>query len=62
MIKVGNEGDVGDVEMQDIIFTNIGATAGLVLVEWNINADKAGSAGLWGMLRIILDVPYWSAS
>lgn len=48
MIKVGKRGDVGDVEMQDIIFTNIGATAGLVLVEWNIRARDQGSAALWG--------------
>ena len=50
MIKVGNDGDVGDVEMQDLIFTSRGATAGLVLVEWNVKAASPGSAGLWGEL------------
>jgi hypothetical protein len=50
MIKVGRDGEVGDIEMQDIIFTNRGPTAGLILVEWNIMARKAGSAALWGML------------
>jgi hypothetical protein len=48
MLRVGNNGDVGDIEMQDLIFTNRGATAGLVLVEWNIRAASDGSAGLWG--------------
>lgn len=47
MIKVGNEGDVGGIEMQDLIFTNRGPTAGLILVEWNIRAANPGSAALW---------------
>jgi hypothetical protein len=47
LLKVGNTGDVGDVEMQDLLFTTRGATGGLILVEWNIQAASAGSAGLW---------------
>ncbi|KAF6824052.1 LysM domain-containing protein [Colletotrichum plurivorum] len=47
MLKVGNAGDVGDIEMQDLIFTNRGPTAGLILVEWNVEASTPGSAGLW---------------
>lgn len=47
MLKVGNTRDVGDIEMQDLIFTTRGATAGAVLVEWNIKAASPGSAGLW---------------
>ena len=47
MIKVGNAGDVGNVEMQDLLFTTRGATAGLIAIEWNIQADTQGSAGLW---------------
>ncbi|KAI1452083.1 glycoside hydrolase family 55 protein [Annulohypoxylon moriforme] len=46
-LKVGNEGDKGNIEMQDLIFTNRGPTAGLILVEWNIEAESPGSAGLW---------------
>lgn len=48
MIKVGNDGDVGDVELQDLLFTNRGPTAGLVLVEWNIKSQSPASAALWG--------------
>lgn len=33
--------------MQDLIFTTRGATAGAILVEWNIQARTQGSAGLW---------------
>jgi hypothetical protein len=47
LIKVGQAGDVGSVEMQDLLFTTRGATAGLILVEWNIEADAVGSAALW---------------
>lgn len=47
MLKVGQEGSVGVVEMQGLIFTSRGPTAGLVLVEWNIRAATKGSAGIW---------------
>lgn len=47
MLKVGNPGDVGDVEMQDLFFTTVGPTAGAILVEWNLQAKSPGSAGLW---------------
>lgn len=47
LIKVGEEGDAGNIEMQDLIFTSRGPTPGLIVVEWNIQAESAGSAGLW---------------
>lgn len=47
MLKVGNEGDKGSVELQDLIFTTKGPTPGAILIEWNILADKAGSAAMW---------------
>ncbi|KAH6714441.1 pectate lyase superfamily protein-domain-containing protein [Leptodontidium sp. MPI-SDFR-AT-0119] len=47
LLKVGNVGDIGNVEMQDLLFTTCGATAGLILVQWNIAAASAGSAALW---------------
>ncbi|RDA88218.1 hypothetical protein CP532_0368 [Ophiocordyceps camponoti-leonardi (nom. inval.)] len=47
MIKVGNEGEVGDVEMQDLLFTSRGPTAGLISVQWNMKARSPGSAALW---------------
>lgn len=49
VVRVGKQGDVGSVEIQDILFTVKGATAGAVIVEWNIKADKPGSAAMWGM-------------
>jgi hypothetical protein len=47
MLKVGTAGQVGDVEMQDLLFTTVGPTAGAILVEWNIQASSPGAAGLW---------------
>ncbi|KAI0395361.1 pectin lyase fold/virulence factor [Xylariaceae sp. FL0594] len=47
MLQVGQPGEVGDVEMQDLIFITVGPTAGAVLVEWTIKAASPGSAGLW---------------
>ncbi|PYI01146.1 exo-1,3-beta-D-glucanase [Aspergillus sclerotiicarbonarius CBS 121057] len=47
MIQVGNSGDVGQVEISDILFTSIGELPGLVLVEWNIQAELQGYAGMW---------------
>jgi len=47
MLRVGDVGDVGEVEMQDLIFTTKGPTPSAILVEWNIQASSPGSAGLW---------------
>jgi hypothetical protein len=49
MIKVGNAGDVGNIEIQDVLFTVKGATQGAVLLEWNTKAATQGSVAMWGM-------------
>lgn len=43
MIRVGNVGDVGTVEMSDFLFTSIGSLPGLIMVEWNVQAESQGS-------------------
>lgn len=48
MLKVGNAKDIGTVEMQDLILTTKGATAGAILMEWNVRAKTQGSAALFG--------------
>lgn len=48
MISVGNSGDKGSVEIQDLLFTVQGPTAGVVLVEWNVAQSQQGSAAMWG--------------
>ncbi|KAK6535514.1 hypothetical protein TWF694_001969 [Orbilia ellipsospora] len=53
MIQVGKRGadpdstDVGTVEMQDLLFTTLGATAGAILIEWNLQGSAPGTAGMW---------------
>jgi hypothetical protein len=47
-VRVGQQGDIGIVEIQDILFTVSGPTAGAVLMEWNVHESTQGSAGLWG--------------
>jgi hypothetical protein len=48
VVKVGEPGDIGVVEIQDMLFTVSGKTAGAVLMEWNVHESTQGSAGLWG--------------
>jgi hypothetical protein len=52
MVRVGNPGDIGSVEISDLLFTARGATAGLIAMEWNIKANKKGSAAMWGTLFV----------
>ena len=47
-VQVGKRGDAGIVEIQDLLFTVKGATAGAILVEWNVRESSQGSAGIWG--------------
>jgi len=44
--RVGTKGDVGRVEMQDIIFETMGPTPGAILMEWNLAEDAQGTAGM----------------
>jgi len=47
MIQVGNPGDVGTVEITDVMFSTRGAQPGAILVQWNIRGSQAGAAGIW---------------
>ncbi|KAL4875747.1 pectate lyase superfamily protein-domain-containing protein [Aspergillus karnatakaensis] len=46
-VRVGDPGDVGIIEIQDMLFTVSGPTAGAVLVEWNVEQSVKGSAAMW---------------
>lgn len=45
VVQVGNPGDVGVIEMQSMMVTVSGPTAGAVLMEWNVHESMQGSAG-----------------
>ncbi|KAH8667649.1 exo-1,3-beta-D-glucanase [Tricladium varicosporioides] len=47
MVQVGLKGDAGVIEIQDLMFTNRGPTAGVILMEWNVRQTAAGSAAMW---------------
>lgn len=47
MVQVGKPGDAGVIEITDMLFTVRGATAGAVLMEWNVKQRTPGSAAMW---------------
>jgi hypothetical protein len=47
-VQVGRSGDIGIIEIQSLMFTVSGPTAGVVLLEWNVHESSQGSAGMWG--------------
>ncbi|KAM3491634.1 hypothetical protein MY3957_005061 [Beauveria namnaoensis] len=49
VFQVGNPGDVGTVEMQDIIFSTMGPQPGAILMEFNVAGKDKGAAGLWDL-------------
>ncbi|KAI6091191.1 glycoside hydrolase family 55 protein [Hypoxylon rubiginosum] len=47
VFQVGQAGDVGSVEMSDLIIETKGPLPGAILMEWNLGASDKGSAGMW---------------
>lgn len=47
MWRVGLPGDTGNVEISDLVFEALGPVPGAIMVEWNVAAAAAGSAGMW---------------
>ncbi|KAI1143934.1 glycoside hydrolase family 55 protein [Hypoxylon sp. FL0543] len=47
VFQVGEAGDVGDVEMSDLIFETQGPLPGAILMEWNLAGSENGAAGMW---------------
>jgi glucan 1,3-beta-glucosidase len=43
MVQVGNPGDSGIIQISDFLFTVKGATAGAILMEWNVHESAQGS-------------------
>lgn len=44
--RVGNPGDVGHVEMSDMVFETRGPAPGAIVIEWNLAGDQPGNAGM----------------
>jgi hypothetical protein len=47
MVRVGERGDSGVIEISDMLFTVKGPTAGCILMEWNVHQSSQGSAAMW---------------
>ncbi|KAI1076806.1 pectin lyase-like protein [Whalleya microplaca] len=47
MVQVGQKGDSGIIQISDMLFTVKGATAGCILMEWNVHESTQGSAAMW---------------
>jgi hypothetical protein len=47
MVQVGNLGDIGTMEIVEMLFSVRGNTAGAILMEWNVAASTQGSAAMW---------------
>ncbi|KAH8805231.1 pectate lyase superfamily protein-domain-containing protein, partial [Xylogone sp. PMI_703] len=47
VVRVGDPGGSGVVEISDVLFTVSGPTPGAILVEWNVHESSQGSAALW---------------
>ena len=43
MVQVGQPGDSGILEIVEMLFTVKGATAGAILMEWNVHESTQGS-------------------
>ncbi|KAJ3466400.1 hypothetical protein MRS44_007058 [Fusarium solani] len=46
-VRVGLPGQVGVVEIQNMMMAVKGATAGAIMMEWNVHESGQGSVGLW---------------
>ncbi|KAI3336640.1 glycoside hydrolase family 55 protein [Xylariaceae sp. AK1471] len=47
VFEVGKPGDVGNVEMSDLIIETKGALPGAILMEWNLAGSENGASGMW---------------
>lgn len=45
--RVGKPGDVGVVEITEMLFETRGPTPGAIVMEWNLAAPKQGASGMW---------------
>ncbi|KAI1433392.1 glycoside hydrolase family 55 protein [Xylaria sp. CBS 124048] len=47
VFEVGKPGDVGNVEISDLVIETKGALPGAILMEWNLAGTENGAAGMW---------------
>ncbi|SZF01576.1 unnamed protein product [Blumeria hordei] len=47
VFQVGQDGDVGSVEISDMIFETQGPQPGAIMIQWNVAQSSPGSVGMW---------------
>jgi glucan 1,3-beta-glucosidase len=47
VFSIGVPGDIGIVEISDLIFETQGAAPGAIMMEWNVQGANAGDVGMW---------------
>ncbi|KAJ7093249.1 exo-beta-1,3-glucanase [Mycena epipterygia] len=47
IVRVGEPGSRGVVEITDMMFSTVGPAAGAIVMEWNVKETRQGSAGTW---------------
>jgi hypothetical protein len=47
VFEVGKPGDIGNVELSDLIIETKGALPGAILMEWNLAGSENGASGMW---------------
>ncbi|KAL5612692.1 hypothetical protein BROUX41_004219 [Berkeleyomyces rouxiae] len=47
LFRVGKPGDVGNVEITELMFETAGAQPGAIMMEWNLESETASKSGLW---------------
>ena len=47
VLRVGKPGDVGNVEISDMMVETAGPAPGAIMIQWNVQQASQGSAGMW---------------
>ena len=47
VLRVGKDGDIGNVEISDMMVETAGPAPGAIMIEWNVQQASQGSAGMW---------------
>jgi len=47
VFEIGKPGDIGNVELSDLIIETKGALPGAILMQWNLAGSENGASGMW---------------
>lgn len=47
LLKIGTSGECGSVELSDFVVSGKGATAGAIMMEYNLVGDSGSPSGMW---------------